>query len=188
MVFGLNAGNDPLEDLMTFAAAFQPSFPILLDASSIYSQYRQSGGTSPYPLDYIIDQQGNVAYSSTEYDPEAMIAVIDTLLNQTTPAPDPGDQLPANIAPSLAALPNPFNPRTNLRFELTQPGPVTITIHDSRGRRVRSLTSGQHFSTGTFNLPWDGTRDDGSSVAAGAYLVHLVATQGKTTTKVTLLK
>lgn len=193
MVFGLNSGTDPLEDLITFAAAFQPTFPILLNASSVYGQYRQSGATSPYPLDYVIDQQGQVAYFSTEYDPEAMIAVIDDLLDQTTPAPDHHEDFPPTPRPNISAQPNPFNPRTILRFEITQPGPLSLTIHDTRGRLVRTLVRGQHFNAGTFNLPWDGTRDDSSTVAAGAYIVRLVTAQGKsstqmTTTKITLLK
>ena len=33
--------------------------------------------------------------------------------------------------------PNPFNPRTTLRFELAEAGSVRLAIHDLRGRRVR---------------------------------------------------
>ena len=81
-VLGLN-GNDPPEDLNVFLDAFQVSFPVLVEAQATYTQYRQTGATSPFPLDYVIDQAGNVAYYSTEYDPEAITAVVDQLLGNT---------------------------------------------------------------------------------------------------------
>ena len=83
VVLGLNSGNDSAEDLEAFMSAFQVTFPILLDANTLIGTYRQSGAASPYPLDYVIDQDGRVAYYSTEYDPESMVEVIDQLLNNT---------------------------------------------------------------------------------------------------------
>jgi hypothetical protein len=83
MVLGINSGGDPPDDLEVFLDAFQMTFPILLDSNGVYQIYRQSGATSPYPLDYVIDQGGNVAYFATEYDPEAMTSVIDDLLSNT---------------------------------------------------------------------------------------------------------
>jgi len=79
-VLGLNAGPDPLADLLIFVDAFQMTYPVLLDGDNNHVVYRQSGATSPFPLDYVIDQAGNVAYHATEYDPAAMIEVIDRLL------------------------------------------------------------------------------------------------------------
>lgn len=81
-VLGVNTG-DPLADLEVFVSAFQMSFPVLISGGPVYNMYRQAGATSPYPLDYIIDQAGNVAYFKTEYDPEAMIANIDALLGNS---------------------------------------------------------------------------------------------------------
>ena len=52
----------------------------LLDDDYVTPQYRQNGAISPFPLDYVIDPAGRVAYYATEYDPEAMMAAIDELL------------------------------------------------------------------------------------------------------------
>ena len=76
----MNAGQDSPGDLQVFVDAFQISFPLLLDVGTTYTAYRQSGAVSPFPLDYVIDRNGNVAYFSTEYEPEKMVQVIDTLL------------------------------------------------------------------------------------------------------------
>jgi hypothetical protein len=44
-----------------------------------------NGGQSPFPLDYIIDQEGIIRYVATEYDPEEIIQVIEELLGLTPP-------------------------------------------------------------------------------------------------------
>ena len=60
-----------------------------------------------------------------------------------------------------------------------QPGPtpVTLTIHDLRGRRVRTLWTGEQ-PAGAHTAIWDGRSDRGLAVAAGSYLVRLVAGAG----------
>jgi len=63
-----------------FANTFGLSFPILLEAGATYQQYVQAPSASPFPLDYVIDQSGQIAYFNTEYDPENMVGVIDQLL------------------------------------------------------------------------------------------------------------
>jgi len=50
--------------------------------------------------------------------------------------------------------PNPFNPSTNVSFELAVPGPVRVRIYDSRGQLVRELVNdympaGRHEVLGT---------------------------------------
>jgi len=89
MVLGLN-NNEPQAIVEAFANTFGLTFPILLDAGETYGQYGQSPAISPYPLDYVIDQGGQVAYFNSEYDPDAMVAVIDQLLGNTAlMTPDP---------------------------------------------------------------------------------------------------
>jgi hypothetical protein len=66
-----------------FANTFGLTFPILLNAGQAYSEYGQSPSVSPYPLDYVIDQSGQVAYFNSEYDPDFMVSVIDQLLGNT---------------------------------------------------------------------------------------------------------
>lgn len=57
------------------------TFPLLRDTENIYSDYYIPGGQSPYPRDFIIDQDGVVQYANNEYDIEAMKLVIESLMN-----------------------------------------------------------------------------------------------------------
>ena len=68
--------------------------------------------------------------------------------------------------------PNPFRTETTISFEVTVTGPVTLTIHDSAGRRIRSLTEGTR-PAGHYREDWDGADDHGRSVPAGVYWARL---------------
>jgi hypothetical protein len=90
-----------------------------------------------------------------------------------------GDQPPTVVisgeAELLPAQPNPFNPRTELRFALTAPQVVSLKIYDLQGRLVRTVVDNQSYAAGTQGVDWDGTRDDGQRVSSGVYLVRMTA-------------
>ncbi len=73
-----------------------------------------------------------------------------------------------------AARPNPFNPRTTVRFQLSQSGPVDISVFDAGGRRVRSLVSGAR-EAGSHDVVWDGRDDHGNALSAGVYWMKMKA-------------
>jgi hypothetical protein len=90
-----------------------------------------------------------------------------TILSTATAVPVPA-------AGDIFALPvpNPFNPATELRFNLPQDGPVTITVHDARGCRVQTLLKA-HRPAGDLRLRWSGTDDAGRRQAGGTYFFRL---------------
>jgi len=79
--------------------------------------------------------------------------------------------VPARLLPNV---PNPFNPRTTLRFELPDPRDVQLRILDARGRLVDAIDAGP-LPAGRHALPWDGTDRVGNDVASGVYRVILQA-------------
>jgi hypothetical protein len=93
----------------------------------------------------------------------------------------------AGGASAMAAVPNPFNPRTRLEFRLGRRADVTLTIFDMAGRRVRRIDVGA-LAPGAQRIEWDGTDDSGCSVASGVY--HAVMRAGDDTRhlKLTLVK
>jgi M6 family metalloprotease-like protein len=86
-------------------------------------------------------------------------------------------QLPAS--PLLApCMPNPFNPRTVVRYTNPTAGPLRISVYDLRGRRVRELLAGDR-PAGSGEVIWSGTDDAGRAVASGVYYVQAVTATGQ---------
>jgi hypothetical protein len=80
----------------------------------------------------------------------------------------PGDQLKERLG-SLSVFPNPFNPFTTIRFELSTPGYVALSVSDVLGRHVADLVGG-FLGAGVHSVMWSG-----STSASGAYIVRYVA-------------
>ncbi|RMF62199.1 MAG: choice-of-anchor D domain-containing protein, partial [Calditrichaeota bacterium] len=91
-------------------------------------------------------------------------------------------------------FPNPFNPTTQIDYELPARANVTLAIYDIRGRLVRRLLDGEDKPSGTHSVFWDGKDASGNSVSSGVYFYAIrisAAETGKTfvqTKKMTLLK
>ena len=84
-------------------------------------------------------------------------------------------------------VPSPFNPRTEVRFDLARAGTVTLEILDVRGRRVRTLVEG-HLDAGRHAPVWDGTDDAGRSAASGVYLFRLRTADGSQVRRAVLVR
>ena len=86
-----------------------------------------------------------------------------------------------------SAYPNPFNPVTSLRYDLSEDGLVNITIYDMMGRQISTLFSGQQ--TAGYNIvQWNATNTFGEAVSAGLYLYTIHAGKFTQTRKMVLLK
>ena len=81
---------------------------------------------------------------------------------------------PVSVTALYPPRPNPFNPRTTIRYSLAAAGPATIEIFDVQGRRVRRLIHGPQ-TAGPHEVIWDSTNDAGRKVGAGVYWYRLSA-------------
>tara|TARA_B110000438_G_scaffold135563_1_gene131073 strand:- start:17143 stop:19260 length:2118 start_codon:yes stop_codon:yes gene_type:complete len=72
----------------------------------------------------------------------------------------------------LGNSPNPFNPVTNIKYELLESGPVKIVIYDTRGRIVKEFVD-DHQSPGFYSLQWNATNNSGQPVSSGVYLYSI---------------
>lgn len=86
-----------------------------------------------------------------------------------------------------AAVPNPFNPRTRLRFDVPSAGPASLRIFDVSGQLVRTLVGGR-VAAGRHLAVWDGRDDAGRSVSSGVYFYRLETGGITKTRQMTLLK
>jgi hypothetical protein len=87
----------------------------------------------------------------------------------------------------LTAFPNPFNPRTNLDFQLPAPGTVRLTVHDARGALVAVLRDGP-LPAGEQRVVWDGCDRSGRPVPSGVYFVRLQTETGSRLGKLILAR
>ncbi|GAB4368273.1 MAG: hypothetical protein Kow0042_09350 [Calditrichia bacterium] len=99
--------------------------------------------------------------------------------------PDPGtagEKLSPDRFQLFTNYPNPFNPATNLRFQIPQRGRsdfpkgagayVKLQIFDLTGRKVQTLVNTE-LPPGTYTVQWEGTNDAGQPVASGVYVYRL---------------
>jgi len=78
--------------------------------------------------------------------------------------------------------PNPFNPTTNIQYDLPQAGPVKLIIYNLLGEEVTRLVD-QVQPAGRYTIPWNADR-----LASGIYLYRLEAGDFQRTRKLTILK
>lgn len=99
-------------------------------------------------------------------------------------------QATAGATPALlaTAFPNPANPAVTVRLSLAGAGGLRLTLHDLRGRLVRTLLD-EPRPAGTLDVRWDGRDDAGRAVSSGVYRYLAVGPGGATATgTVTLLR
>jgi hypothetical protein len=82
----------------------------------------------------------------------------------------PGVPTPVLLHP---AVPNPFAGSTRIGFRLERSDRVTLTLHDVRGRLVRTLLANQAHGPGLHAAAWDGKRESGAPAASGVYYARL---------------
>jgi hypothetical protein len=83
--------------------------------------------------------------------------------------------------------PNPFNPTTTISFTVPAQGPVTLSIYDVAGKRIRMLVDGV-VPAGVTKMEWDGTDDNGGAVGSGVYFYRLTTERGTVAKKMIVLK
>ena len=86
-----------------------------------------------------------------------------------------------------SAYPNPFNPVTNLNYDLPENELVNITIYDMMGRVVNTLINDQQ-TAGYKSIQWNATNNTGQSVSTGLYLYTIEAGKFRQTKKMVLMK
>ncbi|MBT7118324.1 MAG: T9SS type A sorting domain-containing protein, partial [Candidatus Marinimicrobia bacterium] len=95
------------------------------------------------------------------------------------------------VIPGAFALhqnfPNPFNPSTEIRFDLPEAGNVNLAIYNLMGQKIRTLSS-DNMTPGYHAIIWDGTNDIGSQVATGMYFYSIQSSEFQATKKMLFLK
>jgi hypothetical protein len=114
---------------------------------------------------------GTAAYDAGEFVEPLVMRDARVWIGDATGAP----ARPAWV--QLRAVPNPFNPRTELRYELSEPQRVCLEVYDAAGRRVDTIYEGWA-APGPFRHSWDGRDGSGRPVASGVYFARLTTPAG----------
>lgn len=85
----------------------------------------------------------------------------------------------------LSNYPNPFNNTCTINYSVTKTGPVTLEIFDNSGKLVKTVINGQ-ISSGDHSAVWEGTNNNGKTVASGTYY-YVLKSNGLVTAKKALL-
>ena len=87
----------------------------------------------------------------------------------------------------ISNFPNPFNPSTTIKYNISHASQVTVTIYDMLGNEIIQLDKGVK-ETGTHILKWQGVNDVGNRVGTGTYLYRIQADQFFQVKKMILMK
>ncbi len=102
-------------------------------------------------------------------------------ISQPSSVDDPNEELPQQTR-LFANYPNPFNPVTEIRYELHEANDIVLAVYDMLGRRVAVLHQGPQ-SAGLHSVSFDASR-----LSSGVYLYRLDAGMETHTRRMTLVK
>ena len=83
--------------------------------------------------------------------------------------------------------PNPFNPITTIRYDLSEDGPVSIIIYDLMGREIKTLVK-QVSAPGRYSVNWNGRNQFGKQIASGMYFYRMETPKFQSVKKLIFLK
>ncbi len=83
--------------------------------------------------------------------------------------------------------PNPFNPTTTIRFDMPEPGHVTLVIYNVAGQLIQRVVD-QDYPAGSHSVPWNGRTTSGGEAASGVYFYHIKAGSFVDVRKMVLLR
>ena len=168
----------------------------LTPSEAAFVDIRPSDQTSVYHFAFRAQQDRiRVAFAGTE-SPTGPARIAEIILRPLRSRADPlahltihqarlnEGMIPARIIeanadpPSAYRLfqnhPNPFNPETNISYDVAQAGTVHLTIYSLTGQHIRTLIHGEH-PAGRYTATWDSRDDIGREVASGVYICRMQA-------------
>ncbi|MCF7918560.1 MAG: CotH kinase family protein [Candidatus Cloacimonetes bacterium] len=89
--------------------------------------------------------------------------------------------------PQISNYPNPFNPSTTIRFNITEEAYTELNIYNINGQLVKRLVS-DNLKAGNQEMIWDGNNENGNKAASGVYFYNLSSGKYNTSGKMVLLK
>lgn len=103
------------------------------------------------------------------------------------PASVGGDSPHPDVFQLLQNFPNPFNPSTQILFELKVEAQTSLTIYNTLGQKVKILEN-KLLPIGPHKYFWNGTDENGKKVVSGVYFYRLAAGKFSQVKKMIVMK
>ncbi len=84
--------------------------------------------------------------------------------------------------------PNPFNPTTNIKFQVPENSNVKLAVYDLNGKLIKQLLNNSYYSIGVHSVVWDATDEFGNKVSSGMYLYRFSSGRFAKLGKMVLMK
>jgi photosystem II stability/assembly factor-like uncharacterized protein len=96
-----------------------------------------------------------------------------------------GSRLPETFL--FQNFPNPFNPETEIQFQIRKTSHATLKIHDVLGNEIATLLD-DRMEAGTHTVLWNGRNRENFPVSSGIYLYRLIVDKEILQGKMTLIR
>lgn len=168
------------------------------DGNQVWSRGYGDSHATDYHVAYSVcpDPWGNAAFAGhfsgeLYFGPQPLLSYgnWDIFLVKLIPTDDPTairDMSKGN-PPLMTAVPNPFNPNTQIRYWVPSRSMTRLIIYDAEGRRVRTLVDTPK-PAGLHAVVWDGRNDCGNAIASGVFFARLETGHSVRVRKLVLLK
>jgi len=115
-----------------------------------------------------------------------VVATFDVVVQEDTASVVSEDILPAKFA-VYENYPNPFNPSTNIIFDIVEQSQTDVSVWNLLGQKVAVLFSGD-LNAGRHSIKFDGHHTNGSLLPSGVYIYRIESGNNVATKKMMLLK
>lgn len=106
----------------------------------------------------------------------AITGEVEDMLLQVVKSINVSNEWEADL-PSTFALngnyPNPFNPETQISYEVARLAHVQLAVYNTLGQVVQVLVDEEQ-APGTHQVVWNGRQENGNEVASGVYLTRMI--------------
>jgi len=152
------------------------TFNCLYDGSMLSAYYNDMKKSGEFMEDqtvaYILSVADGFTSSTSNSLLNRMKNIFDQICNNDgvlwlMPQGSSGKSLSLPTTSSFALVPNPFNNLTEIRFLTEVKEPVTVSVYDISGTKVRDLVKNANST-----LYWDGTDNNGMKLNRGVYMIR----------------
>ncbi len=155
-----------------------------LTSGDFYVGFQESAGSSKIGVDNNNTGRSYKKTGTTDWAAVTGNYMIRTYIDRFTGS---DDVVAANGKLTARNYPNPFNPETQISFNMPANGHVSVKVYNSKGQLVRTLMNA-NLDKGQKNITWNGTDNNNKNVASGVYFYKVETANQSVMNKMLLMK